>query len=87
MSCLQKPSVSICFTKSPPPRCSPVSAALSWPLPGHPRLSLPSSPARHLLSLDGRDERELWADKLNETLANIRAWDPDAMQPHLDPSA
>ena len=47
----------------------------------------PPPSARHLLSLDGRDERQLWADKLNETLANIRAWDPDAMQPHLDPSA
>ncbi|XP_037085467.1 anillin-like [Pollicipes pollicipes] len=42
---------------------------------------------RHLLSLDTKDERQLWADQLNETLDNIRAWDPDAMQPHLDPSA
>jgi len=42
---------------------------------------------RHLLSLDTREERQLWADQLNETLANLRAWDPDAMQPHLDPSA
>ena len=42
------------------------------------------SARRHLLSLDGRDERDLWADKLNETLANIRAWDPDALQPQLE---
>ncbi|XP_063886653.1 anillin-like isoform X2 [Scylla paramamosain] len=34
-----------------------------------------------LLSADSKEERMVWCNKLNKALANIRAWDPDAMQP------
>ena len=36
---------------------------------------------RIMLSADNREERLVWCDKLNRTLANIRAWDPDALRP------
>ncbi|KAG0725453.1 Anillin [Chionoecetes opilio] len=34
-----------------------------------------------LLSSDSKEERVGWCSKLNKTLANIRAWDPDALRP------
>ncbi|XP_037799219.1 anillin-like [Penaeus monodon] len=34
-----------------------------------------------LLSADSKEERILWCNKLNKALANIRAWDPDALRP------
>ncbi|XP_068229036.1 anillin-like isoform X3 [Palaemon carinicauda] len=36
---------------------------------------------RHLLSADSKEERIGWCNKLNKSLANIRAWDPDALRP------
>ncbi|XP_066988802.1 anillin-like [Macrobrachium rosenbergii] len=36
---------------------------------------------RHLLSADSKEERIVWCNKLNKSLANIRAWDPDALRP------
>ncbi|KAK4309982.1 hypothetical protein Pmani_018448 [Petrolisthes manimaculis] len=36
---------------------------------------------RVLLSSDSKEERILWSNKLNKSLANIRAWDPDALGP------
>lgn len=34
-----------------------------------------------LLSADSKEERLAWCNKLNKALANIRAWDPDALRP------
>ncbi|XP_042861086.1 anillin-like isoform X2 [Penaeus japonicus] len=34
-----------------------------------------------LLSADSKEERIVWCNKLNKALANIRAWDPDALRP------
>ncbi|XP_042228386.1 anillin-like isoform X4 [Homarus americanus] len=36
---------------------------------------------KHLLSSDSKEERIIWCNKLNKSLANIRAWDPDALRP------
>lgn len=41
----------------------------------------PSVITRFLLSSDSKEERILWCNKLNKSLANIRAWDPDALRP------
>ncbi|CAL4065742.1 unnamed protein product, partial [Meganyctiphanes norvegica] len=34
-----------------------------------------------LLSADCKEDRILWCNKLNKIVANIRAWDPDALRP------
>nr|XP_053651205.1 anillin-like isoform X3 [Cherax quadricarinatus] len=36
---------------------------------------------KYLLSSDSKEERIIWCNKLNKSLANIRAWDPDALRP------
>ncbi|MCL4126176.1 UNVERIFIED_CONTAM: hypothetical protein GTU68_024644 [Idotea baltica] len=36
---------------------------------------------RILLSADSKEERILWCNKLNKSLANVRAWDPDSLKP------
>lgn len=35
---------------------------------------------RHLLSADLKEERTIWCTKLNQALANLRAWDTSAQE-------
>ena len=40
-----------------------------------------SSCVRHWLSSDTKEERLAWTGRLNEALANLRAWHADALRP------
>ncbi len=36
---------------------------------------------RHMLSADTKEDRLVWCDRLNEALANVRSWSPEALRP------
>ncbi|KAH9515677.1 hypothetical protein Btru_011718 [Bulinus truncatus] len=42
---------------------------------------------RHQMSADSKEERIVWCNKINKTLANLRTWNADALKPMKQASA
>ncbi|GFR71405.1 actin-binding protein anillin [Elysia marginata] len=40
---------------------------------------------KHLMSADSKEERIVWCNKVNRTLANLRTWNADALKPMRPP--
>ncbi|GFO20716.1 actin-binding protein anillin [Plakobranchus ocellatus] len=41
---------------------------------------------KHLMSADSKEERIVWCNKINRTLANLRTWNADALKPVRPPA-